>query len=211
MSDEILKIVELASQNKAEYKYYPDEEVLYRNPDDEEKQKYNSDSQGDNEHNGKHFIIQRGKAQCDQGNKFPNFKVGSHQKHYWNDANGENDFLAITEEDTTFNPTTAPFGQCRLKPTSGGYLPCSFTPLGKWEKVYDKVKVMDRSCLTELSELNCCVGGKITVLSHGQQSATSLKQVSQATFLEQKIYNPIVDFEEFKDIVETRNLLGDYK
>lgn len=211
MSDEILKIVELASQNKAEYKYYSDGEELSMKLDDEEKQKYNSDSQGGNDHKGKHFIIQHGKAECNEGNKFPNFKVTSHQKHYWNDANGENDFLAITEEDTTFNPTTAPFGQCRLKPTSGGYLPCSFAPLGKWEKVYDKVKVMGRSCLIELSELNCCVGGKITVLSHGQQSATTPKQVSQATFLEQKIYNPIVDFEEFKDIVETRNLLGDYK
>ena len=44
------------------------------------------------EHNGKHFVIQKGKAVCDKGTSFPNFKVTSHQKHYWNDADGKDDY-----------------------------------------------------------------------------------------------------------------------
>ena len=32
-----------------------------------------------NEHENKHFVIQKGKAICDKGSKFPNFKVTSHQ------------------------------------------------------------------------------------------------------------------------------------
>ncbi|MFC4414427.1 hypothetical protein [Kaistella carnis] len=34
-----------------------------------------------------------------QGFKFPKFKVTSHQKHYWNNAEGQADYLAVTEDD----------------------------------------------------------------------------------------------------------------
>lgn len=41
---------------------------------------------------------------------------------------------------------------------------------GKWTKTYDKVKVMGKSCVTEISELMCTTGGKIKIMKHGQQS-----------------------------------------
>ncbi|MET3047491.1 PAAR-like protein, partial [Flavobacterium covae] len=40
---------------------------------------------------------------------------------------------------------------------------------GKWSKTYDKVKILDKKCVTEISELKCSTGGKITILKHGQQ------------------------------------------
>ncbi|MET3047476.1 PAAR-like protein, partial [Flavobacterium covae] len=40
-------------------------------------------------------------------------------------------------------------------------------------KTYDKVKILDKKCVTEISELKCSTGGKITILKHGQQSQSS--------------------------------------
>ena len=161
---------------------------------EEEKKEQNSESNS-SEHDGKYFVIPRGKAICDKGTQFPGFKVTSHQKHYWNDENGEPDYLAVTEGDVMFNPAATPFGNCSVK--NGN--PCAFAPSGKWTKTYDKVKIMDKCCVTELSELMCSTGGKITVLKHGQQSELGKSNVNNADPKEQHVYNPVVDFEEFKE------------
>lgn len=152
-------------------------------------------AQDSSEHDGKYFVIPKGKAMCDKGTAFPNFKVTSHQKHYWNDAEGQADYLAVTEDDLTFNSPAAPFGNCSVK--NGN--PCTFAPAGKWQKPYEKVKVMGKSCLTEASELMCVIGGKITVLKHGQQSEAGKSNVKKADAREQHVYNPLVDFEEFQE------------
>lgn len=149
-------------------------------------------------HDGKYFVIQKGTVQCNQGFKFPKFKVTSHQKHYWNNKEGEADYLAVTEDDVQLDPPAQPFGQCKLKPTSGGYLPCAYAAAGKWQKPYEKVKVMGKSCLTEISELMCTTGGKITILKHGQQSEAGKSNVASAKSQEQQMYNPVINFDEFK-------------
>lgn len=165
----------------------------------EEKQKESSSS----EHDGKYFVIQKGMCQCNQGFKFPKFKVTSHQKHYWNDADGQSDYLAVTEDDLTLDPAAMPFGQCKLKPTPGGYQPCAYAPSGKWTKTYEKVKVMGKSCVTEISELMCATGGKITILKHGQQSEAGKSNATKADSTEQNVYNPIVNYDEFKEEVDS--------
>ena len=168
-------------------------------PSNKEEKKDNKEDSGSSPHEGKYFVVQKGTVQCNQGFKFPKFKVTSHQKHYWNDEEGNADYLAVTEDDLQLDPAAQPFGQCKLKPTSSGYLPCAYAPAGKWQKTYEKVKVMEKSCLTEISELMCSTGGKITILKHGQQSETSKSQVGKANTQEQQIYNPVVDFNEFKE------------
>lgn len=172
-----------------------------QNPEDdkasekeEEKKEKESESKS-SEHDGKYFVIPKGKAMCDKGSTFPNFKVTSHQKHYWNDAEGQADYLAVTEDDLTFNPPAAPFGSCSVK--NGN--PCTFAPAGKWQKPYEKVKVMGKSCLTEASELMCTIGGKITVMKHGQQSEAGKSNVANGDAKEQHVYNPLVDYEEFQE------------
>ena len=150
-------------------------------------------------HDGKYFVVQKGRCQCNQGFKYPKFKVTSHQKLFWNDAHGQPDYLAVTEDDTQFDPVAQPFGQCKLKPSSGGYFPCVYAPAGKWTKTYENVKVMDRSCVTEISELMCISGGKITILEHGQQSEPVKSQVAKADAQEQHVYNPIMDFHGFQE------------
>ncbi len=175
-----------------------------QNPEDgngsekeEEKKEKESESQS-SEHDGKYFVIPKGKGMCDKGTTFPNFKVTSHQKHYWNNAEGQADYLAVTEDDLTFNPPTAPFGSCAVKNGNS----CTFAPAGKWQKPYEKVKVMGKSCLTEASELMCSIGGKITVMKHGQQSEAGKSNVKKADSKEQAIYNPVVDYEEFQEEME---------
>jgi LysM repeat protein len=180
-----------------------DEETEEESQPTEEKEKKEEKKQqsesSSSEHDGKYFVVQKGMCQCNQGFEFPKFKVTSHQKHYWNDADGKADYLAVTEDDLQLDPPAQPFGQCKLKPSSGGYLPCAYAPAGKWTKTYEKVKVMDKSCVTELSELMCSTGGKITILKHGQQSEAGKSHVKKADSKEQQVYNPIMDFDEFKE------------
>ncbi len=150
------------------------------------------------EHENKYFVIQKGRAICDKGTKFPNFKVTSHQKHYWNDEKGKSDYLAVTEDDVRFNPPAVPFGNCALKNNQ----PCSFAAAGKWKKVYDKVKVLDKSCLTEISELQCSVGGKIKVMEHGQKAELSKQNVKNSSVTIHNQINPLVDLDELLEELE---------
>jgi len=166
----------------------------------EDEKQYESNS---SDHNGKYFVVQKGLACCDKGAKFPQFKVTSQQKHYWNDEQGKADYLAVTEDDLTFNPAAMPFGTCSVK--NGN--PCAFAPSGKWTKTYDKVKILEKKCVTELSELLCAVGGKITVMKHGQQSEAGKSNVNNADSAEQQAYNPMMDFEEFKEEINQSDQL----
>lgn len=82
-------------------------------------------------HDGKHFFVQKGTCRCDQGDLFPQHIVTSHNKNFWNDSEGNEDYLAVTEDDFQFNPSRPSFGKCKLKPNSGDYLPCAYAPAGK--------------------------------------------------------------------------------
>ncbi len=70
-----------------------------------------------------------------------------------------------TDEDIQV-PST--FGQCKLKPTSGGYLPC--TPaLQKWTKTSKKgAHGKNKSFIFHDSQTMCATGGVITVKDHLQ-------------------------------------------
>ncbi|MCS3529776.1 DUF4280 domain-containing protein [Chryseobacterium sp. JUb7] len=153
-------------------------------------------------HDGKHFVVQKGKAQCNQGDQLPQHKVTAHQHHYWNDSDGNADFLAVTEDDLQFNPPGPSFGQCKLKPTPGGYLPCSYAPAGKWQKTYNKVNIIGKSIVTEISELQCCIGGMITINDHGQRGQMSKQNVKTADSKTVQHINPLVKMQNFKELVE---------
>ncbi|GAB0156698.1 hypothetical protein CHRYSEOSP005_19650 [Chryseobacterium sp. Alg-005] len=153
-------------------------------------------------HDGKHFVIQKGKAQCNQGDQFPQYKVTTHQKHFWNDSDGEADYLAVTEDDLQFNPPGPSFGKCKLKPSSSGYLPCAYAPAGKWQKTYEKTLVMEKKCVTEISELQCSVGGLITVKDHGQRGEMSKQNVKKSDSKTVQHINPLVKMDDFKETVE---------
>ncbi len=156
-------------------------------------------------HEGKHFVIQKGKAQCDQGSQFPRFKVTSHRKHYWNSQEVLPDYLAVTEDDVQFNPPGPSFGTCRLKPSPGGYLPCTFAPAGKWQKTYESTKVMGKSCLSEIAELMCSTGGKITVKDHGQTSVMNRQNITLADSRDYHMINPFMDLRETQEELDEQD------
>ncbi|WP_333852020.1 DUF4280 domain-containing protein [Epilithonimonas sp.] len=176
-------------------------ETTYENEEKKEDEKQSESNSS--EHDGKYFVVQKGMACCDKGAKFPQLKVTSHKKHYWNDQEGQSDYLAVTEDDLMFNPAAMPFGTCSIK--NGN--PCAFSPSGKWTKTYDKVKILDKKCVTELSELLCSVGGKITIMKHGQQAEAGKSNVNNANSAEQQTYNPMMDFEEFKEEINQSDQL----
>ncbi|WP_452219809.1 PAAR-like protein [Lacinutrix salivirga] len=69
------------------------------------------------------------------------------------------------------------FGQCKLKPTSGGYLPC-IPGLQKWTKTSKKTTLGgSKNWLYEDSECMCATGGKVTITDPTQiNSAGSAKE-----------------------------------
>ena len=82
------------------------------------------------------------------------------------------DFVTIegkamaTGEDKQANSNIQPFKQCKLKPSSGGYLPCVPAPI-KWEDTAEKDSINGQKILTENSYCMCSVGGKITIKDKG--------------------------------------------
>ncbi len=56
----------------------------------------------------------------------------------------------------------ATFGTCKLKPTSGGYLPC-VPALQKWMKTSQKGKLGSKKFLFDCSQTMCSTGGMVKV------------------------------------------------
>lgn len=154
----------------------------------EEEKKEDSKS----EHDGKYYVVHGATCVCDKAEdptKEAELQVTTHQKMIYNDQAKK---WAATEEDKQFNPPAATFGKCKLKPSSSGYLPCALAPAPKWNKPYDKTKVMGKSVLTEISELQCTVGGKITIKKHGQTDATTTAHAQNTNPAEMAHANPAV-------------------
>ncbi|MHA7059417.1 PAAR-like protein [Aquimarina sp. M1] len=81
------------------------------------------------------------------------------------------------------NQVPATFGQCKLKPTSGGYLPC-IPALQKWTKT-TKTSTLggSKKFLYEDSECMCATGGKVSILQPMQintagSASTKFKEIA---------------------------------
>lgn len=186
--------VKIASENKIEKNN--SENTTENSSQNSEKEK------AADEHNGKLFVIQKGKASCDKGTKFPQFKVDSHKKHYINNTGDSDNYLAVTENDTQFNPPAVPFGNCSLQNNK----PCTFAPAGKWQKFYEDIKVLDNALLTEISELQCSVGGKIKIMDHGQRAELSKQNFKNADSKVHGYINPLVDLRKFNEKLDEEEL-----
>ncbi|MFC3158343.1 DUF4280 domain-containing protein [Chryseobacterium arachidis] len=163
---------------------------------DQEKKKEEEEKKNEqaskSEHDGKYFVVHNAKCVCDKAEnpkQTANLQVTTHSIIVLNDEQGK---LAATEEDKTFNPPVATFGKCTLKPSSGGYLPCALAPAPKWGKTYESTQVMGKNTLTEISELQCTVGGKITVFNHGQTDSVSNAHADNTNPVELAMVNPAI-------------------
>lgn len=97
---------------------------------------------------------------CNKGSEHSNLTVTSQ-----NFSTIENKFIA-TEQDQQPFVNIKPFGQCRLKPALGGYLPCMPSPTF-WQKTTEKDTINNYKILTEDSFCMCSIGGKITIDNNG--------------------------------------------
>jgi len=184
MNDEVPPPDPVEEQKSAEQK----QEEEKKKEDEEKKQEQSSKS----EHDGKYFVVHNAKCVCDKAvnpKQTADLQVTSHQIIVFNDQAGK--FVA-TEDDKTFIPPAATFGQCKLKPSSGGYLPCALAAAPKWSKTYESTKVQEKNTLTEISELQCMIGGKITIEKHGQTDSVSNAHADNTNPLELAAVNPAI-------------------
>ncbi|QIY91596.1 PAAR-like protein [Chryseobacterium gallinarum] len=164
----------------------------------EEEQKKNEQA-SKSDHDGKYFVVHGAKCVCDKAEnpkQTADLQVTTHSVIVLNDQQGK---LAATEEDKTFMPPAATFGKCTLKPSPGGYLPCAVAPAPKWNKTYDSTRVLGKNTLTEISELPCMTGGKITIFKHGQTDSVSNAHADNTNPAELAMVNPAVDMPKKKE------------
>lgn len=109
-----------------------------------------------------YFIVDGAKCLCDRGTLPATLKVNSHTKSIFNSM--DSDRWVATLEDIQFQEGNSCFGNCAANNNSF----CSFTPVGLWQKPFEKVKVIDKKVLVESSFLMCALGGKISIEHHGQ-------------------------------------------
>ena len=149
--------------------------------------------EGKSEHDGQYYVVNGAKCICNKAenpNQQATLQVTSHKTIVFNE---QSDKYVATEDDKTFIPAAMTFGKCTLKPSSSGNLPCSPQCAPKWSKTYEGTKVLDKNTLTEISELQCMIGGKITIAKHGQTDSVLLQHSENTTPLEVSAVNPTIE------------------
>ena len=178
---------ELDKDDKAESEK-KEEEKKEEQKKEEEKQKKAAKS----EHDDKYFVVHKAECACDKAEnpkQTAKLLVNSHNKVVLNDQDGK--FFA-TEIDKTFDPSVATFGKCKLQPSSNGYLQCTLAPAPKWTKVYEKTEVLGNKVLTEISTLQCTIGGKIEIVKHGQTDSVMKEHADNTDPAALALINPAV-------------------
>ncbi|MBK1897032.1 DUF4280 domain-containing protein [Chryseobacterium paridis] len=105
-------------------------------------------------------ITDTAQLSCNQGTIPSNLTVTSQD---FSTAEGK---VIATEQDKQAMVNIKPFGQCKLKPTPGGFLPCIPAPIA-WDKVAEKDTINTYKILTEDSFCMCGTGGKISIDNKG--------------------------------------------
>lgn len=113
-------------------------------------------------------ITDTAQLSCNQGTIPSNLSVTSQDF-----TTAERKYIA-TEKDKETNVNIKPFGQCKLKPSSGGYLPCIPAPT-IWQETTEKDKINNYKILTEDSFCMCGTGGKISVKNKGHSEKHNVK------------------------------------
>lgn len=131
----------------------------------------------------KHQVCQGAICKCQFGTTPDKLMVLTQQKHYINDKDAKEKLVATNVDiGMTFEKNT--FGQCKLQPTTGGYLPC-IPALTKWTGQYEKVKyeINGGNPLLEDSKGICAISGSpsIAITFHGQTAEPTQKNVENAS------------------------------
>lgn len=111
-------------------------------------------------------IIDKDLLQCNKGTEQPPIQVTSQNFAV---LAGK---LQATEEDKQAQSNIIPFGYCKLKPNSSGYLPC-LPVLIKWQNT-SPFEIDGKKELTTDSFCPCSIGGTVTPLPATKSNFESL-------------------------------------
>ena len=116
-----------------------------------------------------HVVVDGAMCKCKFGFTPDVLVVQSQTKAYINDSAASKKLIANTMDlGMPFQAKT--FGQCKLQPTSSGYLPC-VPAITQWQDPYDKVVLSNQGqILTEKSKAMCAIAGSpcVEFTFHGQ-------------------------------------------
>ena len=140
------------------------------------------------------IVCQGAICKCKFGFTPDKLKVISTHKEYVNETSGSMKMVATTMDvGQPFEAKT--FGQCKLQPTTGGYLPC-VPSIVQWQGFYDKVTLSNQGkILTENSKATCAIAGApcVEIVFHGQTAAPSTSQAHQASEAVHSQLNPLAN------------------
>ncbi len=150
-----------------------------------------------------HLLVDGAMCKCKFGFAPDVIKVASQTKGYINDSAGSQKLIANTM-DIGMPLQAKTFGQCKLQPTTGGYLPC-VPALTQWQAPYDNVLLSNGGqILTENSKAMCAIAGSpcVEITWHGQSAATGAIAAAEAEPIVQSQLNPLVNIAK---MVESQN------
>ncbi|WP_199185109.1 DUF4280 domain-containing protein [Aquimarina sp. I32.4] len=140
-----------------------------------------------------HVVVDGAMCKCMHGNAPDTLVVQSQQKAYINDGDASRKLVG-NSMDLGMPLQAKTFGQCKLQPSSSGYLPCIPNIL-RWQNYYNKVELSNGGqILTEESKATCAIAGAacIEFTFHGQ-TVGGESSVQEADPETQVHLNPLVD------------------
>lgn len=204
---DINEITNLASNNSAKYKFYPQEEFSKEEKPKEEKPKEDKKENDEKKESSgssskeKHLVIHGATCECkfSESPQTDELQVRTQKKHFINDKDGSKNYIATNKDiGQTLKKNT--FGKCKLQPTNSGYKPCQAV-ITQWSGFYDKVtyEVNGGNPLLEDSKATCPIGGPdcISIKNHGQKGEGNKQQAKAGDNVTQNQANPI--FKDFKE------------
>ena len=136
-------------------------------------------------------------CKCSFGMAPDTFSVISPHKQYVNETSGSQKMIGSTMDiGQPFQAKT--FGQCKLQPTTGGFLPC-IPAITQWQGFYEKVTLSNQGkILTEDSKAICAIAGSpcVAFTFHGQVGAPSASQAAQTQEEVHSQMNPLANPQE---------------
>ncbi|GAA0723960.1 hypothetical protein GCM10009430_27990 [Aquimarina litoralis] len=150
-----------------------------------------------------HVVVDGAMCKCKFGTTPDTLVVLTQQKEYINDSGGSKKLIANTM-DIGMPLKAKTFGQCKLQPSSSGYLPC-VPAITQWQDFYDKVILSNQGqILTEKSKAMCAISGSPSVefTWHGQTAAAGSSSVEQADEEVQSQLNPLVNVKKMVESLD---------
>lgn len=148
-----------------------------------------------------HVIVHGAMCKCKFGNVPDTLVVQTQTKGYVNDSEGSQKLIGNTMDiGMPFQAKT--FGQCKLQPSSSGYLPC-IPSITQWQDPYENVTLPNNGkVLTEKSKAICAIAGSpcVEFTWHGQTAAPGATGISEEQELVHSQLNPLAYAKKYKQI-----------